>query len=116
MDPHNNFLKIGAEMGVPALAAFVFLLLLCFQRSWRLYGRSDDPVIKAILLGYCGSVVGLVVANLFGSRLESAEISTPFWAMTGGIVVLHRLQAARDAEEAAGEDGAGAQGEGADES
>ncbi len=91
MDPHNNFLKIGTEMGIPVLAVFCLLLAVAYWRSWRLYRRVDDPMLKAILLGYCGAVVGLVVANLFGSRLESAEISTQFWAMTGGIVILERL-------------------------
>lgn len=104
MDPHNNFLKIGCEMGIPALSLFVLLLCLCFWRGWRLYGKTDDPLLRAILLGYCGSVVGLVVANLFGSRLESAEISTAFWAMTGGIVVLYRLDAQRAQRERLDED------------
>lgn len=91
MDPHNNFLKIGAEMGIPALVSFVGVLAVCFCHAWRLFTRVEDPLLKAIVLGYCGSIVGLIVANLFGSRLESAEISTQFWAMTGGIVILNRL-------------------------
>ena len=102
MDPHNNFLKIGTEMGIPALAVFVLLLLMCFYKGWRLYGRVEDPLVKAILLGYCGSVVGLIVANLFGSRLDSAEISTQFWAMTGAVVVLERLQRRKVSESAEG--------------
>ncbi len=96
MDPHNQFLKIGAETGVPALGLFVLLLVVCFRKAWRLHGKTYDPMLKAVLLGYCGAVVGLVVANMFGSRLDSAEISTQFWAMTGGIVVLERLNAQED--------------------
>ncbi|MHC4711773.1 MAG: O-antigen ligase family protein [Planctomycetota bacterium] len=106
MDPHNNFLKIGTEMGVPVLAVFCLLLTAAYWRAHRLYKVVEDPMLKAIALGYCGAVVGLVVANLFGSRLESAEISTQFWAMTGGIVILERLERERaaraDAEETDG--------------
>ncbi len=90
-DPHNNFLKIAAEMGIPALLSFVFLLGLCFWRGVRLYGKVGDPLLKAMLLGYVGSVVGLAVANVFGSRLDSDEITTQFWAITGGVVVIERL-------------------------
>ena len=43
---------------------------------------------KAILVGYCGSVIAVLIANLFGSRLDSTEITTQFWAMTGGVVVM----------------------------
>ena len=35
MDPHNNFLKIGAEMGIPALAAFILVLMVCLWKAWR---------------------------------------------------------------------------------
>jgi putative inorganic carbon (hco3(-)) transporter len=105
MDPHNNFLKIGAETGIPALALFVVLLAVCFWRGWRCYGKLDDPFLKAIVLGYCGSVIALAVANLFGSRLDSDEITTQFWAMTGGIVLIERSirrsAAGEDAEVAA---------------
>jgi len=96
MDPHNQFLKIGTEMGVPALSLFALLLVVCFRKAWRLHSKTYDPMLKAVLLGYCGAVVGLVVANMFGSRLDSTEISTQFWAMTGGIVVLERRHAANE--------------------
>ena len=89
-DPHNNFLKIAAEMGIPALVSFVLLLLICLWRSYRIYGKVDDALLKAMLLGYMGSVVGLMVANMFGSRLDSDEITTQFWAMTGAVVLLER--------------------------
>jgi len=92
MDPHNNFLKIGAEMGLPALACFLVVLGACLVKGWRLSNSSGDPLTRALLLGYVGSVVGLFLANLFGSRLESAEISTQFWALTGGVVVLDRFR------------------------
>lgn len=100
MDPHNNFIKIAAEMGIPALAAFMLLLAVCFCKAYRLHSRESDPTLKALLLGYCGSVVGLLVANMFGSRLDSAEITTQFWAMTGAVVVLGRFHAERNEREA----------------
>lgn len=96
-DAHNNFLKIAAEMGIPALAAFVILLLVCLWRAWRLHGAVSDPLLKVILLGYCGSVVGVMVANIFGSRLDSAEITIQFWAMTGGVLIIEREHMAREA-------------------
>jgi O-antigen ligase len=102
MDPHNNYLKIAAEMGVPALVSFVALIVLCFWRGYRIYGKVTDPFTKALLLGYIGSVAGLFVANIFGSRLDSEEITTQFWAMTGGVALLGRLP---EDEKVEGEDG-----------
>jgi O-antigen ligase len=94
MDPHNNFLKIGTEMGVPALAAFVLVLAVCLWKAWGLSRRVEDPLLRAILVGYCGSVIAVLIANMFGSRLDSTEITTQFWAMTGGVVVIDRYHEA----------------------
>lgn len=105
MDPHNNFLKIASEMGIPALVSFAFLMAMCFWRGYRLYGKVEDPLVKAMLLGYIGSVVGLIVANLFGSRLDSDEITTQFWAMTGGVIIVERFCRARSDSAAEGEGG-----------
>jgi O-antigen ligase len=101
MDPHNNFLKIGAELGIPGLVAFVILLFVCLWKGWRCYRRVDDPLLKAILLGYCGSVMALMIANIFGSRLDSTEITTQFWAITGGVVLIERYEitARKEADE-----------------
>jgi O-antigen ligase len=100
MDPHNNALKIAAEMGIPALAVFVLVIGLCFLRGYRLYRKVDDPFLKAMVLGYVGSVVGLFVANLFGSRLDSEEITTQFWAMTACVMLLWQYEHVREAEAA----------------
>lgn len=103
MDPHNNALKIAAEMGIPALVVFIMVMGLCFLRGYRLYGKIADPFLKAVVLGYVGSVVGLFVANLFGSRLDSEEITTQFWAMTACVMLLWRHERSRGEESAAGD-------------
>ena len=104
MDPHNNVLKVAAEMGIPTAILFLAVIGMCFWRGYRLYGRVEDPLLRAMILGYVGSVAGLFVANLFGSRLESEEITTQFWAMTAAVTLISWRQP-NQAEGATGAEG-----------
>jgi hypothetical protein len=46
--------------------------------------------MKVFALGYLGGWAGLVVSNMFGSRLDSNEIVLQFWIMTGALFAAHR--------------------------
>jgi O-antigen ligase len=86
MDAHNTFLIIAAEMGIPVLLIFILIILIIFRNSFWLYTRTQDPFIKAIALGMLGGIAAMFVANMFGSRLESEEVSSYFWILAGLIV------------------------------
>ncbi len=86
MDAHNTFLIIATEMGIPTLLVFLWIILVVFRHSLWLYTRSKDLFIKAVGLGMLGGISGMVIANLFGSRLESEEVSAYFWILSGLIV------------------------------
>ena len=79
MDAHNAYILIAAEMGVPALLMFLIMLVIIFRRTLRLYKITKDNFIKALTLGFLGCLGGLVVANVFGGRLDSQEICSYFW-------------------------------------
>ena len=54
---------------------------MIFWKSRWLYRRSRDPFFRAMALGWLGGLSGLLVANMFGSRLNSEEISSYFWIL-----------------------------------
>lgn len=108
-DAHNSYLIIAAEMGVPTLLVFLWILGIVFWKTRWLYRHAQDRYFKALALGWLGGLGGLLVANMFGSRLHSEEISSYFWILCGLIlraIALER-QAARAALPAAASAGNG---------
>lgn len=83
MDAHNTYLIIAAEMGVPALLVFLTILFMLIKNSCWLLRKTEDRYFKAFALGMLGLVFGLIMANMFGSRLNFEEVSSYFWLLSG---------------------------------
>ena len=81
LDAHNSYLIIAAEMGLPTLFVFLWLLLLAMWKSYRLSKIAKDPFLKAMALGVLAGLFALMVANMFGSRMDQEEISGYFWIL-----------------------------------
>ena len=97
MDAHNSYLLIAAEMGIPTLLVFLLVLGSAFYYTYWLYRRTTDETHKAIALGFLSGLVGLVAANMFGSRMDDQAVSSYFWILCGLIIraVLMEKEAAR---------------------
>ena len=91
-DAHNTYLIIAAEMGIPALLVFLWLIWIIFWTTWRFYRKTKDPYSKALALGYLGGIFGLLMSNMFGSRLDSQEVASYFWILAALIMRLKILE------------------------
>ena len=91
IDAHNTYLIIAAEMGIPALIIFLWIVWIVFRNTLRLYKTTRDPFAKALALGFLGGIFGLLMSNMFGSRLDSQEVSGYFWILAALIVRLSIL-------------------------
>ncbi len=102
-DAHNTYLIVATEMGFPALLFFLIVLYMGWRTGLHVYRNSgSDPILRFISLGYLSMFAALVVANFFGSRFDSTEVTVQFWAMTGVIFALARIV---DIREGLGRDG-----------
>ncbi len=81
VDAHNEYLLIAAEMGILALLVFLLLLLIVMKNTFRLYKSANEKFFKAMALGFLGCLGGVLIANIFGGRLDSQEISSYFWML-----------------------------------
>lgn len=88
-DAHNGYILIAAEMGVPALIVFLWMLYLFFRSSLVL-SRSKFFVAHWLGLSFLGTLSGLIASNFFGSRLNTQEVSAYFWMMGGMVMMVHR--------------------------
>ena len=81
IDAHNAYIITAAEMGIPALIFFLSMLALLMWMTSYVYKNSDSPFIKTTALGFLGGLSGLLMANMFGSRLNTTEVSGYFWIL-----------------------------------
>ncbi len=79
-DPHNMYLFIASQMGLPALGAFVLLLAFSFHSGRVLARDKEDKCVRAIGIGGASLTACFAVICLFGSRAVNLEFTSFFWA------------------------------------
>jgi len=93
-DAHNAYVKVAAEMGIPAFLTMVSLLMWIGWVSVALYFRRTHLFDRALALALVGSLTGLTVSCLFGSRFTDENLMSQFWVLVGSVRVLGYLPAA----------------------
>ncbi|MBN1587676.1 MAG: O-antigen ligase family protein [Candidatus Omnitrophica bacterium] len=99
IDAHNQYLLIAGEMGIPALLIFLWILFIIWWKTRYLYHHAKDPFIKSMALGWLAGLAGVLIGNLFGSRLHSMEISGYFWILSALVmraITLEKQEAAHN--------------------
>ena len=76
---HNNFLHIAAERGLPALAAWIWLMVALGLAPLRIARNPHaEPWHRVAALAAFCAVAGLLVAGLFEYNFGDAEVLTLF--------------------------------------
>ncbi|MFH0910504.1 MAG: O-antigen ligase family protein [Planctomycetota bacterium] len=86
-DAHNGFILICTEMGIPALLIYLLVLWRFALGARYLYRHARSPLLRWLGHGFLACTLAVVVANQFGSRLNSQELSSLFWIL-GGITLM----------------------------
>jgi len=79
-DPHNTYIYIAAQMGIPALVLFLLILAYSFHLGRFLSRNKEDLFIRAIGIGGASATVCYAVICIFGSRAVNLEFTSNFWA------------------------------------
>ena len=91
-DAHNTYLSIAAEMGIPALIIFLWIIWRIFWNTQKFYRKTHDVFAKGLALGLLGGIFGLLVSNIYGCRLNYPEVSGYFWILTALVMRLRILE------------------------
>lgn len=92
--PHNLFLQIGVQTGVPSLIAIIFFYLIYFLTSIKLYINNNFETYfsqagSAIFIGS----VGYMISSIFND--STVAVSPIFWVLIGcGIAINYRVKIA----------------------
>ena len=76
--PHNLVLDFWAILGLPGLAALVWLLIAFWKACARSYRGLAEPTLQALLLGLMGSMVSFMAHGLVDTAYFHADLALVF--------------------------------------
>ena len=97
MEPHNSFLQVAAELGLPGLVIFLALLVSTFRVLGRVArgaagGFDDHPEPRSLAQALTASVAGFVVGAMFLSLAYLPMLYT-LMAITAALAKVTRYPA-----------------------
>lgn len=95
-DAHNFYLLVCAELGVLGLLVLLCLVWKILTISWAVSQRSEDDFIKRLGLGVLATVLVTMLVNVFGSRMMTLQVATPFWVLAAITVRAYDCQLAAE--------------------
>ena len=78
-NPHNDFLRFAAELGLVGVGLFLWILAAVAARVWRALRASSD----ARLAGLLGGIVAFLITGMVSNPLMLREVSYVFWIALG---------------------------------
>jgi len=91
--------RLLMETGVVGLGLFLWLHLRLSLMSYRLFRSTEDPLVKAMALGYICGQAGLLVHCFGAVTFCIVRIMEPFWLFTGIMVGLREMELSNAASE-----------------
>jgi O-antigen ligase len=85
---HNIFLDLALGAGIPAAAAFIWLLWRILVTALRNFRNSSLVVSKAVTLGVAAGVIGMAVRLSFDQMLIGT-LALQFWIWVALCVSMH---------------------------
>jgi O-antigen ligase len=82
-DTHNYYIKVLAETGVVGFGFYLLLLWKLFRFGSGLFFGTDDPLWRAIGLGFISVLASVVVMNFFGDRWTYQQVDGYLWVLLG---------------------------------
>ena len=88
LQPHNDFVYVGACYGIPALVAYLLILAIVFITLLDSYRSTGRRFIKGLSAG----LIGALVAYLVNAYYHNCLISMPLlWVLTGFSLAVAKL-------------------------
>ena len=86
---HNEYLQLGAEVGMLGLGIFIWLIISYFRYGLRILKKLKDKYKQGILIGLMGGVMAVLIDAIFGFPLHLPATLVLFWLFIGLIISLN---------------------------
>jgi O-antigen ligase len=97
-DPHNGYIHLGVEYGVPTLIFYVLFLALCLWKGWRSLKRirhltlqQNEPRLKKLFVLFGGLFAAMLILLL--GEITNAYITKIHLQLFMGVILFSLLQA-----------------------
>jgi len=84
---HNEYLQLGAELGLIGLGIFLWLIISYFNYGVKKLKGLENKYKQGIIIGLMGSIVGFLVDGLFWFPLRLPTNTAMFWLILGLTIV-----------------------------
>jgi O-antigen ligase len=90
-DAHNGFLLLTTETGIVGVLVFLALLMGLFGLARKVIKLDNSEDTQLLGNAYLVALLGVVLCNLFGSRLFNGEVMGNFWVLSGLVARYYTL-------------------------
>ncbi|MBU1710331.1 MAG: O-antigen ligase family protein [Proteobacteria bacterium] len=100
---HNDFLLIGAEMGLPAMLSFCFIIVVVLFKLLQTAFQSKDDLLGYTAFALIGGIVAFSIHHLVA--YVYVMLNTPFWSFMGiafALIFIDRRERKKDSAEETG--------------
>jgi O-antigen ligase len=89
---HSDYLQIALERGLPALIAWLVLLVLYARMLWRLQRRlaKENWIERGLVLGAFGGLIGFLISGVVHYNWGDSEVVMIFYLIMGLSLVVER--------------------------
>lgn len=89
---HNTYLEIAAELGIPGLIAFLFLLFIVFKYGVQSLVSGENRYIKIMGAGAFAGLGALLMHGAVENVIYLTRIIVYFWILIGFILTLMKIK------------------------
>lgn len=89
--PHNSFVQVGAETGLPGLALFLALVVMAFGYTLKRAPRSPPPA-EASGWAMRGAIAGALIGYCFAGFFLSQGYSSYLYSLLGIVAGLKKIE------------------------
>lgn len=83
---HNMYLNIAAEIGIPGLLLFLWIMAGHIIYAWRLWHRLPPGWRRGLVLGLMGALVSLAVSGFADYIMFNIQVAMLFWLLNALVV------------------------------
>lgn len=79
----NDYLRALGETGIAGLLAFLFIFVILGIYVKNVIGKIENPVVKGLLFGLVGGVIGLLANAVLIDVFEASKVAESMWLLLG---------------------------------